>query len=61
MFQTEGIAGTGAEGRKALNVLEKYKESWCERSVMNNRKSHMREVWGGRKCLNLEAWISFFF
>lgn len=40
-----------------LNVLEKYKESWCERSVMNNRKSHERSL--GRQEVSKSGGLDF--
>lgn len=33
-------------------MLEKYRESWCDRSVMNNRENHVRGGWRGRQSLD---------
>ena len=54
------------EGRRELDVLEKYKESWHDRHIVSNKDSHMRGGWRGfqswRPCgPGPEAWISFFF
>ena len=42
MFQAEGIASTGAQSQEGAGMLEKRRESWGDRSVMNDGESPVR-------------------
>lgn len=47
-----GRGNSHSGSRKELDLLEKYRESWCDRSVVNNRENHVRGGWRGRQGLD---------